>query len=306
MAVQIHSVPAVLSDEPCEVALRAVCPALRPYVLGLSGFRSGHGRPIAHLLLPLAHPTVIVDFGARSGLVLGARAAATARGETTWGHGISIGLTPLGAAALLGVPMSELGGPAVRLDELLGPGVTELPGRLAAAPSWAERFDLIERVLLHLRTARTASPDRVACSPDPAAWFPDRAVPAACSPDRVACFPDRAVLAAWQRLQRPGPPKVDVLAAELNVTRRRLERGFRQHVGLTPATVARIARFQRVVGRLVSGAGPSEAAADSGYADHPHLARETRAMAGLTPTRLAAYLSTPPVVVANVQDARRR
>ncbi|MBL7259059.1 AraC family transcriptional regulator [Paractinoplanes lichenicola] len=281
MGAQIHSVPAVVSAEPCEVATRAASPELRPYVLGYAGFRSCHGRPIPHLLLPLAYTTVIVDFGSRAGLVHGARAAATTRGETTWGHGVSVGLTPLGTAALLGVPMGELGGGAVPLDALLGPAATELPGRLGAEPGWAQRFDLIERILTGLRRTRGGA------QPGPTAP------------------PERAVVAAWQRLQRADRPSMESLAADLNVTRRRLERGFRQHLGLSPATVARIARFQRVVDRLSTGAGPSRAAADSGFADHPHLARETRAMAGLTPTELAAFLSTPPVV-ANVQDGRDR
>ena len=36
----------------------------------------------------------------------------------------------------------------------------------------------------------------------------------------------------------------------------------------------------------------------SGFADQSHLARETRAMAGLTPTGLAAHLRTPPLMVS--------
>ncbi|MBM2619924.1 SDR family oxidoreductase [Actinoplanes sp. LDG1-06] len=269
MGAQIHSVPAVISADPCEVAVRAAGAGLRPYVLGYSGFRSCHGRPIAHLLLPLASTTLIVDFGSPSGLALGPRDSATARGETTWGHGVSVGLTPLGTAALLGVPMAELGGGAVALADLLGPAASELPGRLGAEPGWPQRFDLIERTLAAILSGR-----------------------------RRTAVPDRAVLTAWRRLQQPDRPTVGQLAAGMQVSRRALERGFRRHVGLSPATVARIARFQRVVDRLSAGAGPSQAAADSGYADHPHLARETRAMAGLTPTGLAAFLSTPPIMVA--------
>jgi methylphosphotriester-DNA--protein-cysteine methyltransferase len=67
---------------------------------------------------------------------------------------------------------------------------------------------------------------------------------------------------------------------------------------MSPATVARIARFQRVVGRFGAGASPAEAAAGSGFADQSHLARETRAMAGMTPSALAAHLRTPPILVS--------
>jgi AraC-like DNA-binding protein len=181
---------------------------------------------------------------------------------------VSAGLTPLGAAALFGLPMRELSG-AVPLADLLGHAVTSLPGRLGACASWRERFDLLEAVL----TARLSDP--------------------------VGPFPGRIVSAAWWKLQRAGSPTVGALADELGVTRRRLERGFRQHLGLSPATVARIARFQRVVDRLSSGAAPSRAAADSGFADHSHLARETRSIAGLTPTGLAAFLRTPPIMVSH-------
>ncbi|WP_250003962.1 helix-turn-helix domain-containing protein [Actinoplanes sp. M2I2] len=278
MGAHIHSVPAVISAEPCEVAVRPAPPALKPYVLGFSGFRSGSGCPVEHLLLPLASTTVIVDFGSPSGIVSGAREVATTRGGTSWGHGVSVGLTPLGVGTLLGVPMRELGESSVALADLLGPAATELPGRLGAAGGWGERFDLLEAVLeaalqglgagVRLRGARSVTPEP-------------------------------AVLTAWRRLQSDSRPTVERLAGELGVTRRRLERGFRRHLGMSPATVARIARFQRVVGRLGAGAALSDAAADSGYADHPHLARETRAMTGLTPTALAAHLRTPPLTVSH-------
>ncbi|MBU2664443.1 helix-turn-helix domain-containing protein [Actinoplanes bogorensis] len=265
MGAQIHSVPAVISAAPCEVAVRAARPGLRPYVVGYSGFRAWGGRPIAHLVLPLAYTTVVIDFGFSSGLVNGPRGVATSAGETVWGHGVSVGLTPWGTAALFGVPAGELGPDPVRMEALLGSVATELPGRLEAAGDWSRRFDLVEDTLV--------------------GWL---------DPARVV--PDRAVMRAWQRLQGADQPRVGVLAAELGVSRRRLERGFRQHLGLSPATVGRIARFQRAVGRLASGAGLSEAAAGSGYVDQAHLAHDTRAMAGLTPTGLAGHLRTPPIM----------
>jgi AraC-like DNA-binding protein len=293
----IHSVPAQVGAGPCEVAVRAPQARLRPYVTGFSGFRSVDGRAIEHLLLPLAAPTLIVDFGSPSGLVTGARATATSRGETRWGHGVSAGLTPLGAAALFGLPMRELTG-AVPLADLLGRAATELPGQLGAPASWLERFDLLEAVLTaRLTGAAAANSWRAAGTP---AFCGIGSVGA----DRArsgarAARPERIVSAAWWRLQRADSPRVGALADQLGVTRRRLERGFRQHLGMSPATVARIARFQRVVARFGSGATPSEAAAESGFADHSHLARETRAMAGLTPTGLAAFLATPPVLVSH-------
>jgi AraC-like DNA-binding protein len=222
-------------------------------------------------VLPLASTTVIVDFGSPSGLVSGAREAATTRGDTWWGHGVSFGLTPLGVGVLFGVPMREFGGGTVGLGDLLGPAATELPALLGAAPGWEQRFDLLEAMLSSAILQAVRGP---------------------------AVRPDPAVTAAWWRLQRGDCPRIGVLADELGVGRRRLERGFRQHIGMSPATVARIARFQRVVSRFGAGAAPAEAAAGSGLADQSHLARETRALAGMTPSALAAHLRTPPVVVS--------
>nr|WP_221379387.1 helix-turn-helix domain-containing protein [Actinoplanes polyasparticus] len=304
MGAQIHSVPAVVSEEPCEVAVRAVPGWLRPYVVGLSGFRSGLGRPVAHLVLPLASTTVIVDFGSPSGLVSGAREAATTRGDTWWGHGVSFGLTPLGVGVLFGVPMRELGGGAVGLADLLGPAATELPGLLGAAPGWKQCFDLLEAVLssaiLQAELADTGRRRANGLAPVATSTSAGRDI-AAIGTRMVrgpAVRPDPAVTEAWWRLQRGDCPRIGVLADELGVGRRRLERGFRQHIGMSPAKVARITRFQRVVGRFGAGAAPAEAAAGSGLADQSHLARETRALAGMTPSALAAHLRTPPVVVS--------
>jgi len=294
MGAQIHSVPAVVSEEPCEVAVRAVPGWLRPYVIGLSGFRSGSGLPVDHLVLPLASTTVIVDFGSRSGLMSGAREVATTHGDTRWGHGVSVGLTPLGAGVLFGVPMRELGGGTAGLADLLGPAATELPGLLGAAPGWEQRFDLLEAMLSSaLRRVKGLAP--VATS---TLAGRDSAAIGTRLVRGPAVRPEPAVTAAWWRLRRGDRPRIGMLADELGISRRRLERGFRQHIGMSPATVARIARFQGVVGRFGAGASPAEAAAGSGLADQSHLARETRALAQLTPSELAAHLRTLPVVVS--------
>lgn len=58
----------------------------------------------------------------------------------------------------------------------------------------------------------------------------------------------------------------------------------------TPATFARILRFQRVLRHrtAVPGATWAEVAAAAGYADPPHLVREFRRIAGIAPTAWAA------------------
>lgn len=91
---------------------------------------------------------------------------------------------------------------------------------------------------------------------------------------------------AWWRLQAAHPPAtIGALATELGVSQRYLQLGFRKQFGLTPKTVARIARFQQAAATL-SGNGSLA----PGYADQSHFCRETRALADLTPRELFAFV----------------
>ena len=67
--------------------------------------------------------------------------------------------------------------------------------------------------------------------------------------------------------------------------------------GFAPTTLARIIRLQRFlrVGRARPGASIAELAAEAGYYDHPHLCREARAIALLSPSEvLERFESTLP------------
>jgi AraC-like DNA-binding protein len=256
----LHSVPARPQLQPCETFGGRAHPRLRPYVLGYAGFRSGDGAALAHRILPVNSTTMIVDYEAGGRVVTGPRHDPAVFERTRWGHGVSVGLTPLGASALLGVPMGELAGAAVPLADVLGRGGEELAERLDAAPDWPSRFAVLDDLL----AARLDSDG--------------------------AATADSIAVRAWARLQQPEAPRVGALATELGVSRRSLEVRFRRQIGLSPATVARIARFQRAVWLLARGRDLSATALDSGYADQPHFNREVRTLAGLTPTRLCAFL----------------
>lgn len=174
--------------------------------------------------------------------------------------GVQVDLTPLGAARVLGAPR-EVANECVPLDALLGRFATELTDRLASAPGWGERFDLLDRVLL----------DRAAEGPEP----------------------DRAIVWAWDQLRRShGQVPVHVLAEEIGWSRRHFGARFRAQVGLAPKPTARILRFRRATDLLASGPVRSIAdlAAACGYADHSHLVREFHALGGCTPSQFVQSL----------------
>ncbi|MEO3849350.1 helix-turn-helix domain-containing protein [Streptomyces sp. B8F3] len=260
MVVNVHSIPAQAQPAPCESVVRTPPPRLAPYVVGCSAFRAGGGTPVHHRLLPVTATVLVIDVTGADRLVTGARSAYGIHATQRWREGVTVGLTPAGTAALLGVPAREFVGETVELADVLGrQREEELAERLAEAGTG--RLDvLVEAMGTWLRAG--------------------------------AGSPDTTLATAWDRLQRPGRRiPIPTLAARLGVSRRSLELVFRREIGMSPGRVARIARLQHAVGRL---AGPSHdlaaIAATCGYADQPHFTRDVRELTGLTPTALCANL----------------
>ena len=96
---------------------------------------------------------------------------------------------------------------------------------------------------------------------------------------------DPRVLEASRRLMSERPPPVDALARQLGLSRQRLARVFREHVGLPPKELARVARLQRALHRLQynPALGLAAAALDLGYYDQAHMNADFRDLAGVTP-----------------------
>lgn len=254
--------------------------ALAGYVRRYLGYREYGEAPVRRRQAPVGSCALIIGFGHRI-LLEGAFGTVDAesfvagmtdthvlteyRGEQ---HGMQIDLTPLGLYTLLGYSMTALTNRAPTLDELGDPGLAALPARLAALPGWPERFAHVSDVL-----ARRLLDER-------------------------ARLPDPEVRHVWNRLSGTGGTAgVARLATETGWSRRHLLTRFRDQVGLAPKATGRVLRFQRASGLITAGSGSlADVAATCGYSDQPHLVREFRALAGVTPTVFRAEWSatTPP------------
>ena len=257
------------SEGGWETAGRPPHPALRPFLRrGYVGYHElrppPRRREVAYdaivMVINLGSPIGVDAWGPGGSFVAGLhdRASVTAHGPGQLG--IQVDLEPVGAALLLGVPMGELARQIVALEELVP---AELIERLRDAADWETRFAVLDGFLLgRLRDA--AAPPR----------------------------PDVAF--AWSRLhQSHGAIGIAALCAELGCSRRHLAGRFAHDVGLSPKAVARVLRFRRVIELLHAGGtiGPArlgDVAAAAGYYDQPHLNREFRELAGVTP---GAYLA---------------
>lgn len=94
-------------------------------------------------------------------------------------------------------------------------------------------------------------------------------------------------VAVAARMVAAGRSAEDVADA-LGVTTRTLHRRSLAAFGYGPRTLGRVLRLQRVLGLLDDGLPLAEVAHRAGYADQPHLSREVRALAGVSPAQLAA------------------
>jgi AraC-like DNA-binding protein len=171
---------------------------------------------------------------------------------------LEVKLTPLGAYRLCGMPLRELTGEVVSLEEVFGTSGRVLAEQISLTPDWNIRFGLLDAFLA----------TRIAYG--------------------MAAHP--LVEKAWLRLrQTAGRVAIAALAAELGASRRRLSALFTEQVGLGPKTAARLLRFEQVCCCLREDPQRwAEIAYDCGYYDQPHMNREFRELAGITPSDFLA------------------
>lgn len=173
----------------------------------------------------------------------------------------------LGAAsAVLGVPAPALAGRVVPLEELWGNAATRaLCARLADARHAPAAAAVLEHAIAERMRAAGGSHAS-----------------------------GQLALAAADKLASA----VSTVAVDLGVSERHLRRLFRETVGVSPKTFAKLSRFHRALhaARRNSDEGWANIAAATGYYDQAHLIAEFRAIAGVTPRALLSELRAAPPV----------
>jgi AraC-like DNA-binding protein len=165
---------------------------------------------------------------------------------------VGVRFRPAAGGGVLGLPLSELRDQRVPLADLRKGVARSLPATLAPADAAARLLDVTGALI-------------------------------------ADSTPDLAIDEAASRLRDPAARTEDI-AAELGLSERQLRRRSHAAAGYGLKTLQRILRFQRFV-RLIDARPRSldlaTAAAITGYADQPHLTRESVALSGLTPAALA-------------------
>jgi AraC-like DNA-binding protein len=191
-----------------------------------------------------------------AGPLTGARVETLVPGSTV----VGLRFRPGAAAAVLGVPASELADLVVDADTLWGPEAATVGARMAEATS-PEQAGVVLQGLVAGRLADAVRPDPV-------------------------------VTEAVRRLMPWRAADVAEVRSSLAVSERSFRRRCRAMIGVGPKALQRILRFQGVLaraqyavshGRPVAGDGLARLAAASGYADQAHLTRECVRLTGVTP-----------------------
>jgi len=175
-----------------------------------------------------------------------------------WRHVVGASILPAGVEPLLGLPARVIGESVALLSDVIGPRAVELEERVIAGGPPSRAMERMAEVL----SERLRS-------------------------ERANAVIDRAV----RRVRRQGgTTRIDDIAGDINVSTRRLERHFLEHVGLTAKTFSRLVRFDRAV-RAIATRGTtswSQFALKHGYSDQAHFINEFREFAGITPVQFEA------------------
>lgn len=246
-------------------AIRPPHPMLRSLVRRYIGYEQCDVSLAIHRGLPSRHVTLIISLEAPvrisgragplrlQGLVGGLRAEPVLIRQDRIQRGIHLELHPFGVRTVLGASAAELSGHVVGLDDLGCPALAELPDRLASAPTWRQRFDILDGVL----------------------------AAKACEPLSTAT----ELRQAWRlMLGRGGRVLIADIADEIGWSRRHFGERLRDEIGLTPKQAARILRFECAGVMLRRGHRDlAELAVECGYYDQAHLSNEWRMLAGCSP-----------------------
>ena len=163
---------------------------------------------------------------------------------------------PGAASPLLGMPADELVDQIVPFDDVCGEA-SDLTARLGEALGADAALRLLQLDLLR-RQARTPPPDPL-------------------------------VAEAVRRLMPWQPTQIGPLTEDLAISESQLRRRFLAEAGIGPKTLQRTLRLQGYLALAQAadyGSRVADLAAEAGYADHAHLARECLRLTGLTPREL--------------------
>ena len=257
-----------MSSPISDTAVSLPVPALRQFITEYAGFRASGLPPGTHSGLPSSDVDLIISLGppidvvqmpkstqrpsAFTALVSGLQVAPAIVRQVGDAFGLHVFIKPLGVRAILGVASAEISSLVLNLSDIWGNRARDLTEMLLAANTWRQCFAILDRAFISKLNPTSPQPE--------IAW-------------------------AWRRLEKThGAVPIRLLADEIGYSRQHFSGRFRDAIGVTPKSAARVFRFERAC-RLIKDerASLAHVAASCGYSDQAHMTREWNALAGCSP-----------------------
>lgn len=168
---------------------------------------------------------------------------------------------PEGIPALFGIPAAEFLDRQTNMEEVLGGPFRTFCARLREAAGSRQRIEVAE------------------------AYLKEQLL-------RKAYYPDYFAKAVELIRKRAGQLSVEDLSSKVFISRRQLERAFREKLGLTPVQYIRLSRVLKAYEGLRNDPGANLGALSysCGFADQAHFNRELKSWTGEAPTALRSMM----------------
>ncbi len=178
-------------------------------------------------------------------------------------------LHPFGASALLKTPANRLRNLILDSALFYTSRISSIVDELSTAPTTISKVDILQRFLNNEVKSR-AENFAIACN-------------------------------AVSLIQRElGILPVQQIYTTLNITERKLERVFEEHIGLSPkrfSGVTRMQHFLKLLRKKTPDISLTELTYTCGFYDQAHVIRELKNISGITPGQ---YLTQPNLLAANL------
>ena len=258
----------IVFRQMAQTAVSLPAPSLRSFIMEYAGFCISGLTPGTFVGLPsrkidlvisLDEPINVIQMpnpshrpAAHRALIAGLQDGPAVIRQGSTAHGMHVFLTPLGVQSILGVSSAELASLVVNFSDIWGDDASQLVAELAAATTWKKRFAILDKAFLARLNPVT---------------------------------PSREITWAWHQLiQAHGCLSIERLAREIGWSRRHFGHRFRETIGVTPKSAARVLRFERACWLIKSRQQPlADVAAACGYYDQAHMIHEWQALSGCSP-----------------------
>lgn len=201
--------------------------------------------------------------------IIGIRKQSLFISQTSRQNFFSIRFKPGGTYPFFKIPAYLFTNTFCGVEELLGKEYKELEEKLAETGSNERRVEITENYLLQKIATDNDYPFVKACS---------------------------------RRLLQGSSQKIQNLAGDFNTTYKTIERKFKRVIGLTPAELLKVRRFNQAVHTMYSCRYPSlsDVALASGYYDQSHFNREFKQLTSFTPRQ---FIKEQFTIVRVIQPA---